>query len=295
MMRKWKNIVISSMSAVVLASCSTTTFLPTDNKEEAVQKEVDLTPKKHIPKGFFPVDLDIVAIGDSLTEGVGDESKKGGYVPYLTKYLSKQNEVQNVRTENLGKRGNRTDQLLARLNQPGVAAEVSRADIVFLTIGGNDVMKVVRDYFYNISIKTFESQQSKYEKRLNDVFSRIRKLNPNAHIYLIGFYNPFFKSLSDVKEINVVINEWNAASEKIASQYDNVSYVKIDDIFYDSDVNLLGKDEFHPNKKGYKLMAERISKSMEEEDPLVGDQKKETAEEVTSDEKEKNTKESRNE
>ncbi|WP_416406621.1 hypothetical protein [Priestia megaterium] len=75
-MRKWKSIVISSMSAVVLASCSTTTFLPTDNKEEAVQKEVDLTPKKHIPKGFFPVDLDIVAIGDSLTEGVGDESKK---------------------------------------------------------------------------------------------------------------------------------------------------------------------------------------------------------------------------
>ena len=55
--------------------------------------------------------------------------------------------MQNVRTENLGKRGNRTDQLLARLNQPGVAAEVSRADIVFLTIGGNDVMKVVRDYF----------------------------------------------------------------------------------------------------------------------------------------------------
>ena len=39
-------------------------------------------------------------------------------------------------------------------------------------------------------------------------------------------------------------------ARKIASQYDNVSYVKIDDIFYDSDVNLLGKDEFHPNKKG---------------------------------------------
>ena len=56
-MRKWKSIVISSMSAVVLASCSTTTFLPADNKEEAVQKEVDLTPKKHISKGFFPVDL----------------------------------------------------------------------------------------------------------------------------------------------------------------------------------------------------------------------------------------------
>lgn len=107
------------------------------------------------------------------------------------------------------------DQLLVRLNQLGVVVEVLRVDIVFLMIGGNDVMKVVRDYFYNILIKMFELQQLKYERCLNDVFLCICKFNFNVYIYLIGFYNLFFKLLSDVKEINVVINEWNVVSEKI--------------------------------------------------------------------------------
>lgn len=89
MMRKWKSIVISSMSVVVLVSCLMMIFLLMDNKEEVVQKEVDLIFKKYILKGFFFVDLDIVVIGDLLIEGVGDEFKKGGYVLYLIKYFFK--------------------------------------------------------------------------------------------------------------------------------------------------------------------------------------------------------------
>ncbi|KSU88995.1 GDSL family lipase [Bacillus sp. VT 712] len=277
-MKKWRKIIVASVCSVTLASCSQPTVLV--NQEDVVdQKEVQLTEKEQIPKGFFPVELEAVAIGDSLTEGIGDESKKGGYVPFIEQYIAKQNEVENVTISNLGKKGNRTDQLLARLKDPSIASKVSRADMIYVTIGGNDVMKVVRDYFYDISIKTFETEKSKYEKRLNEVFQRIRKLNPNAHIYLIGFYNPFFKTLSDMKEINVVIDEWNQASQQVAMNYENVTYVKIDDVFYDSSDNLLGKDEFHPNKKGYELMAERISDAMEEEDPLLGQNKEKAREE----------------
>lgn len=277
-MKKWRKIIVASVCSVTLASCSQPTVLV--NQEDIVdQKEVQLTEKEQIPKGFFPVELEAVAIGDSLTEGIGDESKKGGYVPFIEQYIAKQNEVENVTISNLGKKGNRTDQLLARLKDPSIASKVSRADMIYVTIGGNDVMKVVRDYFYDISIKTFETEKSKYEKRLNEVFQRIRKLNPNAHIYLIGFYNPFFKTLSDMKEINVVIDEWNQASQQVAMNYENVTYVKIDDVFYDSSDNLLGKDEFHPNKKGYELMAERISDAMEEEDPLLGQNKEKAREE----------------
>ncbi|TYR81167.1 SGNH/GDSL hydrolase family protein [Priestia megaterium] len=269
-MKNWKKTMTLGICIVVLTSCSAPTFLMKNQEENVYEKQVELAAKDQIPKGFFPVDLDVVAIGDSLTEGVGDETKEGGYVPFIEKYISEQNEVDDVQITNLGKRGNRTDQLLARLNQDSIAEKVSRADMIYLTIGGNDVMKVVRDYFYNISIKTFKTEQVKYEKRLNQVFQRIRQLNPDAHIYLVGFYNPFFKTLSDVKEINVVIDEWNEASKKIALKYDNVTYVKVDDIFYKSEDNLFGKDEFHPNQKGYKLMAERIRQSMQKEDPLLG-------------------------
>ncbi|MCG3056259.1 hypothetical protein KZ287_29260, partial [Escherichia coli] len=96
------------------------------NQEDVVdQKEVQLTEKEQIPKGFFPVELEAVAIGDSLTEGIGDESKKGGYVPFIEQYIAKQNEVENVTISNLGKKGNRTDQLLARLKDPSIASKVS--------------------------------------------------------------------------------------------------------------------------------------------------------------------------
>jgi lysophospholipase L1-like esterase len=221
-------------------------------------KQASLEVKPHIPKDFFPVDLNIVAIGDSLTEGVGDSSKQGGYVPHVVKFISEQKAVADVRVTNLGKRGNRTDQLLERLNQDQISAQMARADIIFMTIGGNDMMKVVRDFFYNISLETFEKEQNKYEKRLSQVLNRIRELNPDARIYLIGFYNPFLHSLKSVNEINIIVKQWNEASETIAKRYPDVTYVRVEDVFQVQD-SLLAKDQFHPNKKGYELIAQRIN------------------------------------
>jgi lysophospholipase L1-like esterase len=241
----------------LLTACSSPAFLMRQPLEMEA-KQTNLQVKSHIPKGFFPVDLNIVAIGDSLTEGVGDSSKQGGYVPYVVKFISEQKAVDDVRVSNLGKRGNRTDQLLARLKQEEVVAKVSRADIVFMTIGGNDMMKVVRDFFYNISLKTFEKEQSKYEARLSQVLERIREINPDAHIYLIGFYNPFLHSLKSVNEITIIVKQWNEASEKVAGHYKDVTYVNVEDVF-EVQESLLAKDQFHPNKKGYELIAQRIN------------------------------------
>ncbi|WP_078409707.1 SGNH/GDSL hydrolase family protein [Priestia abyssalis] len=243
--------------ACFLTACSSPAFLM-KQPLEIEAKQTNLQVKSHIPKGFFPVDLNIVAIGDSLTEGVGDSSKQGGYVPYVVKFISEHKAVDDVRVSNLGKRGNRTDQLLERLKQEEVVAKVSRADIVFMTIGGNDMMKVVRDFFYNISLKTFEKEQSKYEARLSRVLERIREINPGGHIYLIGFYNPFLHSLKSVNEINIIVKQWNEASEKVAGRYKDVTYVNVEDVF-EVQESLLAKDQFHPNKKGYELIAQRIN------------------------------------
>jgi lysophospholipase L1-like esterase len=243
-----------------MTACSSPAFLM-KQPAELETKQSDLQTKTHIPKGFFPVDLNIVAIGDSLTEGVGDSSKQGGYVPHVAKFISQQRSVDDVRVSNLGKRGNRTDQLLRRLNQEDVAAKMARADIVFMTIGGNDMMTVVRDFFYNISLQTFEKERLKYEKRLFKVLQRIRQINPDAHVYLIGFYNPFLHSLRSVNEINIVVKKWNESSEKVAAKFDGVTYVKVEDLFEVKEP-LLAKDQFHPNKKGYELIAQRINQYM---------------------------------
>ncbi|MCM3003414.1 SGNH/GDSL hydrolase family protein [Priestia koreensis] len=266
-MHKYKLYIVLMICTVLLSACSSPVF-SFRAPSEASEKKLDLTDKSHLPKGFFPVDLNVVAIGDSLTEGVGDSSKKGGYVPYVVKFLSQQRAVDNVRVSNLGKRGNRTDQLLERLDQEEIGAKVSRGDVIFVTIGGNDIMKVVKNFFYNISVEAFDKEQAKYEFRLNRVLNKIRTLNPNAHIYLIGFYNPFFHSLNSVQEINTVVSQWNQASERIANRHKGVTYVKVEDIFSNpKEDKLLGKDQFHPNKKGYQLMADRINFYVKQDPP----------------------------
>ena len=47
--------------------------------------------------------------------------------------------------DNLAKRGRRSDQLIEQLEEPEIQASVKKADLIYLTIGGNDIMKVVKE------------------------------------------------------------------------------------------------------------------------------------------------------
>src|SRR5699024_12125725 len=64
---------------------------------------------------FFHLELAVISIGDSLPEGVGDDEKAGGYTGVLEKSINENEHL--VTIENLGKRGNRTDKLMTRLEE----------------------------------------------------------------------------------------------------------------------------------------------------------------------------------
>src|SRR5699024_5487232 len=90
-----------------------------ETKEEEVD-DADNSLKDYITHKFnkamkriFKNDIKITAIGDSLTQGVGDEEDNGGYVGILEDTINKDNEL--VEIDNFGKRGNRTDQLIDRM------------------------------------------------------------------------------------------------------------------------------------------------------------------------------------
>ncbi|WP_019154387.1 SGNH/GDSL hydrolase family protein [Robertmurraya massiliosenegalensis] len=211
---------------------------------------------------FFKDDKKIVAIGDSLTEGVGDETESGGYVGILNHTFEAQNI--NISIENLGKRGNRTDQLLLRLENEEIAASIRKADIVLITIGANDIMKVVRSNYTNLNIEPFEEERVDYVERLRAIFTKMNELNPDMHIYLIGFYNPFERVFGDIEQLEIILDNWNHAGELVTAEFDNVSYIPTKDLFTNSTIDLLSEDHFHPNTSGYKLMAERVLESLDD-------------------------------
>ncbi|RIW28544.1 hypothetical protein D3H55_21445 [Bacillus salacetis] len=211
---------------------------------------------------LFNKDLKVVAVGDSLTQGVGDETDGGGYVGILNNTF-KENEL-NITIENYGKRGNRTDQLLKRLEQEEIASSIKKADTVLVTIGANDIMKIVKSNFNDLKYETFEKEKPAYTDRLRSIFNKINDLNPDANVYLIGFYNPFQGYFTDIEELEMIMKGWNDAGESVTEEYDNVHYIPTADLFNNTKLELLAGDYFHPNSKGYKLIAERVLKHVDE-------------------------------
>ncbi|UII54503.1 SGNH/GDSL hydrolase family protein [Cytobacillus spongiae] len=234
--------------------------LDTPNKggKTNVPRESAIVSKQELPLDFIPKDFKIVAVGDSLTQGVGDSSDRGGYVPYLEGYLKENKAVQATEFSNYGVKGNRTTQLLERLQKKEVKTDIQEADLVIMTIGGNDVMKVVRENFSSLELKDFEKEKIAYEKNLKKVLDSVRENNPNSVIVLVGLYNPFSQWFADVKEIDQIIEDWNETSTTILATYENTFFVEIDDLFKENGEAILFTDYFHPNDKGYELMAQRL-------------------------------------
>jgi lysophospholipase L1-like esterase len=244
--------------------------------EEEVQIEREKTNDKSITEDikakvrevvevaldFFKKDQKIVSIGDSLTEGIGDETENGGYVGILNHTFEDNNL--NITVENFGKKGNRSDQLLKRLEKEDITSAIKEADIVLITIGANDIMKVLKSNIMNVSMEPFQEERVKYIERLTAIFNKINELNPDTQIYLIGFYNPFERYFGEIKELDMIIENWNSAGKSLSEEYDNVRYIPIKDLFSNSTIDLLAEDEFHPNTSGYKLMAKRVLEYLKE-------------------------------
>jgi lysophospholipase L1-like esterase len=225
-------------------------------------KAVIISTKKDVPLDFFPMNYRVMSIGDSLTKGIGDSTKKGGYIPVLQTKLQGEKGIKDIEFLNYGVKGNKTKDLLNRLNMVEVQNAIKESDIVILTIGGNDIMKVVKENISHLDKKDFFSAKVQYEKNLYGILDNIRKYHPRIPIVLISLYNPFYAWFADVKEIEEILTEWNAIGEQVISNYKDTYFVNIDDIFKNE--NVLHSDYFHPNDKGYNLIANRLFKVLTE-------------------------------
>jgi len=214
--------------------------------------------KQMPPDDFMPLSIKVVSIGDSLTQGIGDVEEKGGYIPYLKNKLENNRSIKEAEFSNFGVKGNRTDQLMKRLGQEKIKNSIREADIVIITIGGNDVMKVFRENIMGLHVRMFLDAEKGYSQRLTDIIDTIISYNNDTDIFLVGIYNPFIRWFSDLKEMDVIVNSWNDSSSSVISKYNQTSFVPVDDIFRNQVESLLYTDYFHPNNEGYKLIADRI-------------------------------------
>ncbi|OTN76949.1 hypothetical protein A5886_002028 [Enterococcus sp. 8G7_MSG3316] len=177
--------------------------------------------------------IEYVALGDSLTEGVGDETARGGFVPIVAGDLQDRYGLTNLVTKNYGVAGERSDQILKRVkNDEDLRTDLGEADLITLTVGGNDVLKVIQSKFFGLSIDSFTEPMADYSERMTEMFSQIRSLNADAPIYVLGIYNPFYLNFPEITDMQTIIDNWNAQTDSFIKQQTNAYFIPINDLLY---------------------------------------------------------------
>lgn len=200
----------------------------------------------------MPETLHVVAIGDSLAYGAGDESGEG-----IAGRLDDELRIHGIRdvdTVNLGANGAQTTDVLAKLKQKRVRDEIAKADAIVLSIGANDL---------------FRSQHSREEilrapfaiaerilNRIATVVSELHQINPRARILLLGGYNPVPRH-EWASTINQYLGIWDMALAARFESDPRVAVVKMSDIV--TAARLSRYDSFHPGADAYRDAAKRIA------------------------------------
>ena len=217
-----------------------------------------------------------VAIGDSLTKGVGDSTNQGGFVPLLAQSLTNESGLE-FKAINYGVSGNTSGQILSRMQEKKeIGKDLKKAQLLTITVGGNDLRKAILEDTSNLDLDRFEKASKTYEKNLKQIIELARKDNPDLPVYVVGIYNPLYLNFPDLTELQTLVDQWNQRTEETLSAYQGVYFVPINDLLYkgidgksgvtESELGketvtndaLYDEDSFHPNNTGYEIMKEAV-------------------------------------
>jgi lysophospholipase L1-like esterase len=194
-------------------------------------------------------------LGDSLARGTGDESGRG-----IGQRLDEELRTRRIRarrTFNLGINGARTNDLLRQLETPNVRRLIGEANVIIVSIGGNDLWGGAD--WRTAAPPNPDAVMTDVVSRIEKIIATIRTLNPKARIFFVGLYNPFAATPAG-RMMNTMVNRWNGRVLERFGSDPGFTLVQTADLFTHRD--RLAIDRFHPAGEAYGLIARRIADAL---------------------------------
>lgn len=225
--------------------------------------------------------INYLALGDSLAAGITPTNELGkGYADFLAEELAGQ-ELLQTSNKGFSYPGYKTEDVLKDLElnvtkpvlgighqEPTATIQqsIKEANLITLSIGANDVLSnVTFDEKGTPQFKPEEIQASMTSVGMNiqKTLMKIYQLNPNAQVYVMGYYNPFPTLSAEVQPLigQLVIGLNGAVQAGLTGT--PAHYVNIAELIAkDFPAYLPNPQNIHLSEAGYKVVANAFNESL---------------------------------
>jgi len=209
-----------------------------------------------------------LALGDSLAAGMTPTKQiDKGYADYAADYLLGKNMLDSF-SKNYSYPGDTTDDLLSKLTTNVQLQEaVKKSNTITISAGANDLLK---DAKFDSEKQMLIIDETKVPATLQKIalnytmiLKTIKDLNPNAKVFVMGYYFPY-PYVADVQKPKLIeLTHTLNKTIQLASVSQGATFVSIYEKFGDDPkVYLPNPINIHPNAEGYMLMSEAFIASL---------------------------------
>ena len=200
----------------------------------------------------------VVVLGDSLSHGTGDPTGRG-YAADVVAELRRRGPAESV---NLAVAGAESSDLRALLASENVRSLVRSADVILFSIGGNDLSHSLSEAGAPArALSSVTDARARFAANLRAILTDLRAVNPSAPIRVLGLYQPLGGEGREARLGESVVLSWSSVITETALGFPNVAVIPVFDVFQGR-ADRLATDKFHPNREGYRLIAERVIQTL---------------------------------
>ena len=201
-----------------------------------------------------------IAVGDSLAAGQTPNSQiDTGYADLIAQELASHQPVAFY-SKNLAFPGFTTEDILKRIQSPEAKEVLASANIITLSAGANDLLRLVQS---NPAQGTLAFQQiqvdfalNKARMNLETILAELKKTAPQADIYVMGYYFAYPHVRDSQKEGTALQLDRLDAILKQSAKKADAKFIAVGEAFGTNGTDKIPNPaDVHPNVKGYQAMA----------------------------------------
>ena len=247
----WPLMLILSVGLVLLFMGGLVATLQITGAEEETSET--LLPESPAQEMKDKTGYQLVLIGDSLATGIGDEIGQS-LGERITALMEADVQAKEWEAVDLSEPGSKSGDWVIRLEEEAMRGALRTADLIVISIGGNDLKGIVQADALG-GLVEYEETLSQYLSDLDQIMNALKGVNPTATVVVLGLYNPYGESIGETR-IQLLL-EWNYETQvQVAGS--NCVLVPLYDLFQFNREDYLFLDQFHPNEEGYEAIARRI-------------------------------------